>query len=59
MQCQIISKLVGKSYLVAGQTGMAVLKASQSDLLKDLDHGEGLTTEAVDELCKATGPPHH
>lgn len=38
MQCQIISKLVGKSYLVAGQTGMAVLKASQADLLKDLDH---------------------
>lgn len=38
---------------------MAVLQAYQADLLKDLDHGEGIFTEAVDELCIATGPLHH
>lgn len=59
MPWQITSKLVGKSYPVAGQTGMAVLQAYQADLLKDLDQGEGLSTGAVDELRIATGPPHH
>lgn len=33
---------------------VAVLQAYQTDLLKDLDQGEGLSPKAVSELCIAT-----
>ncbi len=33
---------------------MAVLQAYQTDLLKDMDEGEGLKPEVVKELCRAT-----
>lgn len=46
--CQTTSRLVGKSYAVAGQASgalhtMTELQAYQVDLLKDLDQGEGLS----------------
>lgn len=45
--------------MAAGQAGvslhtMVVLQAYQADLLKELDHGEGLPSEAVKELHRAT-----
>ncbi len=56
--CRTTSALIGKSYITAGQAGMAlhamaILQAYQADVLKDMDEGTGLT-EAVKELCKAT-----
>lgn len=33
---------------------MAVLQVYQADLLKELDHGEGISPEVVQELCWAT-----
>ncbi|KTF87032.1 hypothetical protein cypCar_00043644 [Cyprinus carpio] len=58
-QCRIMSALVGKSYMAAGQAAavlhsMGVLQAYQADVLKGLDEGEGLTPEAVKELRQAT-----
>jgi hypothetical protein len=57
--CRTTSSLIGKSYMAAGQAGMAlhtmaILQAYQADVLKDMDEGEGLTPEAVKELRKAT-----
>ncbi len=33
---------------------MAILQAYQADVLKEMDEGDGLNTEAVKELRKAT-----
>lgn len=53
------SKLNGRVYVAAGQAcgalhTMAVLQAYQANLLKDLDDGNGLSPEAVTELCCTT-----
>ncbi len=53
------SALIGKSYIAAGQAGMAlhimaILQAYQADVLKEMDAGTGLTLEAVKELRRAT-----
>ncbi len=53
------SALIGKSYITAGQAGMAlhtmaILQAYQADVLKEMDEGTGLTPEAVNELRRAT-----
>ncbi len=50
---------LGKSYIAAGQAGMAlhtiaILQAYQADVLKEMDEGTGLTPEAVKELRRAT-----
>ncbi len=57
--CRTTSALIGKSYIAAGQTGMAlhtmtILQAYQADVLKEMDEGTGLTPEAVKELRRAT-----
>ncbi len=56
--CRTTSALIGKSYIVAGQAGMAlhtmaILQAYQADVLKEMDEGTGLTSEAVKELRRA------
>ncbi len=53
--CRTTSALIGKSYIAAGQAGMAlhtmaILQAYQADVLKEMDEGTGLTPEAVKEL---------
>lgn len=53
---QTTLRLIGKAYVAVGQAGgalhtMAVLKAYQADLLRDLDQGQGLSLKAVAELC--------
>ncbi len=58
-QCRTTSALIGKSYIAAGQAGMAlhtmaILQAYQADVLKEMDEGTGLTPEAVKELRRAT-----
>ncbi len=50
--CRTTSALIGKSYIAAGQAGMAlhrmaILQAYQADVLKEMDEGTGLTPEAV------------
>ncbi len=57
--CRTTSALIGKSYIAAGQAGMAlhtmaILQAYQPDVLKEMDKGTGLTPEAVKELRRAT-----
>ncbi len=57
--CRTTSALIGKSYITAGQAGMAlhamaIIQAYQADVLKEMDEGTGLTPEAVKELCRAT-----
>ncbi len=57
--CRTTSALIGKSYITAGQAGMAlhamaILQAYQADVLKEMDEGTGLTPEAVKELRRAT-----
>ncbi len=57
--CRTTSSLIGKSYIAAGQAGMAlhtmaILQAYQADVLKEMDEGTGLTPEAVKELRRAT-----
>ncbi|KAF4100711.1 hypothetical protein G5714_018907 [Onychostoma macrolepis] len=57
--CRTTSALIGKSYVAAGQAGMAlhtmtILQAYQADVLKEMDEGDGLTPEAVKELRRAT-----
>ncbi len=57
--CRTTSALIGKSYMAAGQAGMAlhttaILQAYQADVLKEMDEDDGLTSEVVKELCKAT-----
>ncbi len=57
--CRTTSALIGKSYIAAGQAGMAlhtmaILQAYQADVLKKMDEGTGLTPEAVKELRRAT-----
>ncbi len=57
--CRTTSALIGKSYIAAGQAGMAlhtmaILQAYQADILKEMDEGTGLTPEAVKELRRAT-----
>ncbi len=57
--CRTNSALIGKSYIAAGQAGMAlhtmaILQAYQADVLKEMDEGTGLTPEAVKELRRAT-----
>lgn len=52
-----VTILVGKACAEAGQAGaslhtMVVLQAYQTNLLKQMDHGEGLGPEAVQELGK-------
>lgn len=52
-----VTNLVGKAYAEAGQAGesmqtMVVLQAYQMNLLKQLDQGEGLGPEAVQEHSK-------
>ncbi|KAL0176981.1 hypothetical protein M9458_029311, partial [Cirrhinus mrigala] len=52
---QRTSSLNGRAYVAAGQAvaslhTMAVLQAYQADLLKDLDKGQGLSSEEVAEL---------
>ncbi|ROL44499.1 hypothetical protein DPX16_0387 [Anabarilius grahami] len=56
---KMTSRLNGKAYAAAGQAGaalhsMAVLQAYQADLLKDLDQGQGLSPDVVDELRRTT-----
>ncbi len=57
--CRTTSALIGKSYIAAGQAGMAlhtmaILQTYQADVLKEMDEGTGLTPEAVKELRRAT-----
>ncbi len=57
--CRTTSALIGKSYIAAGQAGvalhtMAILQAYQADVLKEMDEGTDLTPEAVKELRRAT-----
>ncbi len=57
--CMTTSALIGKSYIAAGQAGMAlhtmaILQAYQADVLKEMDEGTVLTPEAVKELRRAT-----
>ncbi len=57
--CRTNSALIRKSYIAAGQAGMAlhtmaILQAYQADVLKEMDEGTGLTPEAVKELRRAT-----
>ncbi len=57
--CRTTSALIGKSYISAGQAGMAlhtmaILQAYQADVLKEMDEGAGLTPEAVKELRRDT-----
>ncbi len=57
--CRSTSVLIGKSYIAAGQAGMAlhtmaILQAYHADILKEMDEGTGLTPEAVKELRRAT-----
>ncbi len=57
--CRTTSALIRKSYITAGQAGMAlhamaILQAYQADILKEMDEGTGLTPEAVKELRRAT-----
>ncbi len=57
--CKTTSALIGKSYITAGQAGMAlhtmaILQAYQADVLKEMDEGTVLTPEAVKELRRAT-----
>ncbi len=52
--CRTTSALIGKSYIAAGQAGMAILQAYQADVLKEMDEGTGLTPEALKELRRAT-----
>ncbi len=56
--CRTTSALIGKSYIVAVQAGMAlhmmaILQVYQADILKEMDEGTGLTPEAVKELRRA------
>ncbi len=49
--CRTTSALIGKSYIAAGQAGMAlhtmaILQAYQVNVLKEMDEGTGLTPEA-------------
>ncbi len=58
--CRTTSALIGKSYIMAGQAGMAlhtmaILQAYQADVLKEMDEGTGLTPEAVKELQRVLG----
>ncbi len=39
--CRTTSALIGKSYIAAGQAGMAILQAYQKDVLKEMDEGTG------------------
>lgn len=52
--CRVTAKLVGKAQAEAGQDGpvhtMVVLQAYQTDLLKDLDHGEGFRNSTEPEI---------
>ncbi len=57
--CRTTPALIVKSYIAAGQAGMAlhtmaILQAYQADVLKEMDEGTGLTPEAVKELRRAT-----
>ncbi len=60
--CRTTSALIGKSYIAAGQAGMAgrsihtmaILQAYQVDVLKEMDEGTGLNPEAVKDLQRAT-----
>ncbi len=59
MPLQVTSRLNGKAYAAAGQAvaslhTMAVLQAYQADLLKDLDNGQGLSSDEVAELRRTT-----
>ncbi len=56
---QDTSRLNGRAYAAAGQAvsslhTMAVLQAYQADLLKDLDKGQGLSSDEVAELRRTT-----
>ncbi len=46
--CRTTSVLIGKSYMAAGQAGMAlhtmaILQACQAEVLKEMDEGDSLT----------------
>ncbi len=50
--CRTTSALIGKSYIAAGQAGMAlhtmaILQAYQADVLKEMDEGTGLTQGTI------------
>ncbi|MGL5643640.1 MAG: hypothetical protein ACRCW3_02595, partial [Metamycoplasmataceae bacterium] len=56
--CRTTSALIGKSYMAAGQAGLAlhtmsILQAYQADVLKELDESEGVSPEAVKGLRMA------
>ncbi len=56
--CRTTSALIGKSYIAAGQAGMAlhtmaILQAYQADVLKEMDEGTGLTPEASEGATKS------
>ncbi len=57
--CRTTYALIGKSYIAAGQAGMAlhtmaILQAYQAEVFKEMDEGTGLTPETVKELRRAT-----
>ncbi len=59
MPLQATSRLNGRAYAAAGQAvaslhTMAALQAYQADLLKDLDSGQGLSSDEVAELRRTT-----
>lgn len=54
-----VSRMIGRAYAAADQAGatlytMVVLQEYHADLLKELDLGQGLSSEAVAELCRTT-----
>lgn len=57
--CTTTLTLVGKAYTVAGQAGAclhttAILQEYQADLLRDLDKGKGVGSDAIKEFHWAT-----
>lgn len=57
--CRTTSSLVGKAYMVSGQTGaclhtMDILHAYQAELSGDLDRAESMSSDNIRELRRAT-----
>ncbi len=52
--CRTTSALIGKSYIAAGQAGMALHTMAILQAYQAMDEGTGLTPEAVKELRSAT-----
>ncbi len=57
--CRTNSALLCKSYMAAGQAGaalhtMAILQVYQAEVLKEMDEGDSVSPEAVEELRRTT-----